>query len=65
MVDSVDEIELLKNENINKEPDRGKAKASSTPATRLHRPARHQPLVVIFPQFLEVDSLLLHLQRLP
>ena len=31
MVDSVDETEALENENINKEPDSGKAKASSTP----------------------------------
>ena len=31
MVDSVDESEALQNENINKEPDSGKAKASSTP----------------------------------
>ena len=31
MVDSVDETEALENENINKEPESGKAKASSTP----------------------------------
>ena len=31
MVDSVYEIEALKNENINEEPVSGKAKASSTP----------------------------------
>ena len=31
MVDSVEETEVLKNENTNKEPESGKAKASSTP----------------------------------
>ena len=31
MVDSLEEIEALENENINKEPESGKAKASSTP----------------------------------
>ena len=31
MVDSVDETEAWENENINKEPENGKAKASSTP----------------------------------
>ena len=31
MVDSVDETEALENENINKEPESGKAKDSSTP----------------------------------
>ena len=31
MVDSVEETEDLENENINKEPESGKAKASSTP----------------------------------
>ena len=32
MVDSIEETEALENENINKEPDSGKAKASSTPS---------------------------------
>ena len=31
MVDSVEETEVLQNENTNKEPESGKAKASSTP----------------------------------
>ena len=31
MVDSVDETEASENENMNKEPDSAKAKASSTP----------------------------------
>ena len=31
MVDTVDENEALENENINKQPESGKAKASSTP----------------------------------
>ena len=61
MVDSVEETEGLENENTNKEPQSGKARASSTPGN----PADHPRLVVIFPHFSAVDHILLHLQRAP
>ena len=35
MVDSVEGTEVLQNENTNKEPEKGKAKASSTPDAQL------------------------------
>ena len=65
MVDSVDETEALENENINKEPDSGKAKLPQPLATRQHRPVGHPRLVVIFPQFSAVDHLLFHQQQPP
>ena len=58
MVDSVEETEVLQNENTNKEPESGKAKASSTPGNPAAQAGGSSALVVIFPQFLEVDRLL-------
>ena len=64
MVDSVEEPEALENENIDKEPESGrKQKLLQRLATRMHRPLGHQILVVIFPQFLEVNQYLLHPQQ--
>ena len=63
MVDSVEETETLENEDINNEPQSGKAKTSPTPGNPAARAGGSSYLVVFFPQFLEVDHLLLHLQQ--
>ena len=52
MVDSVEETEVLQIENTNKEPESGKAKASSTPGNPVAQAGGSSGLVVIFPQFL-------------
>ena len=63
IVDSVEENEALENENINKEPESGITKLLQPLATRLRKPVGQPLLVVIFPQFLEVDPLSFHLQQ--
>ena len=66
LVDSVEELESLENENTNKQPERGgKQKLLQRLATRMHRPLGNQLLVVIFPQFFEVDQVLLPPQQTP
>ena len=55
MVDSVEETEVLPNENGNKEPDSGKAKASSTPGNPAAQAGGSSASGGHFPQFLEVD----------
>ena len=60
MVDSVEETEVLQNENTNKETESGKAKASSTPGNPAAQAGGSIGMVVIFPQFLEVDHHLFH-----
>ena len=65
MVVFVEEIEVLKNENTNEEPENGKPKILHPLAIRLNQTVGHPVLVVFFAQSLEVDHLLLHLQQPP
>ena len=55
MVDSVEETEASEDDNMNKEPESGKAKTSSTPGNPAAQARGSSVLVVSFPQFVEVD----------
>ena len=65
MVDSVEKTEALENKNINKEHEGGKAKASPTPGNPVAQAGGSSVFGGFFPQFLEVDHLLLCLQQTP